>query len=181
MHFSINVARTAEINARDHFYDVDDYSNAPSSSKINSPHTHAIVSKSTKLRTSKIASDSPWSSADDIEISHEASAVGIGGEIEEVVRDPPSEGKGKGRADPIIRVRVISANCKATLSRTSGKREEYGAKPVVQNSNHDSLTHTSEVPSRSRKLLRELRGQGFGMIVVILLGNIAVVVSIRLL
>ncbi|KLO20362.1 hypothetical protein SCHPADRAFT_897658 [Schizopora paradoxa] len=179
VHLTINVARTAQINARNYFYDTTDLLNLPSSSKIDPPHTRSDLSKSNKPAASITTNDSPWSSADDVEISREAPIVQNEGEIEEVAKEPPSKGKGKARADPIIHVRVVPAD--PAPSRMRGQSEEHGAKPTVHGSKHDNSTsskHPSEVPSRPRKLLRELRGQGFGMIVVILLGNIAVVVCL---
>lgn len=187
VHFAINVARTAEINRRDHFYDIDDPSNCPSSSSWVGPsRSRSIVTKPSKRASSIGANESLRSSSDNAEKSHEGSTAQSDGGIEEVARDssserwdssPKSKGKGKARADPTVHVQVVPAI--TTHIRTSRSRERNGAMRTAQGPRRVTsvnLGHPKESRRRPRKLLKVLREQGFGFAVVILLGNIAVVV-----
>lgn len=183
VHFSTNASRTAEFSGQGDLHDIEESVNYPSSSSWAGPsHSRSIVGKPSKLSSSFVPSSSSQISVDIVEVNRDNSVTHSESGNEDEDDNPSagrrksiSKGKGKAQADPIVHVDAgIDAPTRRCRSDRDGGTSREGANRNTSANSDDA----SENPRRMSALLRELRGQGFGFVIVILFANLAVVVSV---
>lgn len=137
-----------------------------------------IVAKPSRLAVSYVPGDSPMLFSDKMSVGGGSVEHGDSGidESSSFCFEDGSKGKGKARAHSSVR--IVPVEPTPLTGNNSGDKNCATSEGGLEGSKHATITSAvaSKVPRWSSALLRELRKQGFGFVIVILMGNIAVVV-----